>query len=170
MAAKLIVTTTKGGSRITLVGTSGTELLTSKVFTEPRAKGATLRSLKGLLGDDVVVEDQTVVAARKPAETPAAGPKAVAAAPVRSTRRARTVISADAANGKVAADPDGKAPTPRRQAAASKAVAAKPGTAKRRSAKAAAASAPATKVSARKSAPAKRAVGKKAARATAVEQ
>lgn len=59
MAAKLIVTKVKGGSRISLIGTSGTELLTSKIFAEPRGKGATLRSLKGLLGDDITVEDQT---------------------------------------------------------------------------------------------------------------
>ncbi len=65
MAAKLIVTPTKGGSRITLVGTSGTELLSSKVFTEPRGKGATLRSLKGLLGEDIVVEDLTVSGPRR---------------------------------------------------------------------------------------------------------
>ena len=57
MAAKLVVTASKGGSRIALVGASGTELLASRVFTEPRAKGATLRSLKGMLGEDVVVED-----------------------------------------------------------------------------------------------------------------
>ncbi len=65
MAAKLIVTPTKGGSRITLVGTSGTELLSSKVFTEPRGKGATLRSLKGLLGEDIVVEDLTAAGPRR---------------------------------------------------------------------------------------------------------
>lgn len=68
MAARLVVTTARGGSRITLVGASGTELLTSKVFTEPRAKGATLRSLKSLLGEDIVVDDNTVTtvtAARK---------------------------------------------------------------------------------------------------------
>jgi hypothetical protein len=63
--AKLIVTNARGGSRITLVGTSGTELLTSKVFTEPRAKGATLRSLRGLLGEEVVVEDSTAAGARR---------------------------------------------------------------------------------------------------------
>ncbi len=65
MAAKLIVTNTRGGSRITLVGTSGAQLLSSKVFTEQRAKGATLRSLKGLLGGDVVVEDNTTAVAPK---------------------------------------------------------------------------------------------------------
>jgi hypothetical protein len=59
MAAKLVVTKSRGGSKITLVGASGTELLSSKVFTEPRGKGATLRSLKGLLGDDITVDDQT---------------------------------------------------------------------------------------------------------------
>ncbi len=60
LAAKLVVTASKGGSRISLVGTSGTELLGSKTFDEPRAKGATLRSLKSLLGEDIVVEDHTL--------------------------------------------------------------------------------------------------------------
>jgi hypothetical protein len=64
VAAKLVVTASKGGSRIALVGASGTELLTSKVFTEPRAKGATLRSLKAMLGDDVVIEDHTLSSPR----------------------------------------------------------------------------------------------------------
>jgi hypothetical protein len=64
LAAKLVVTADKGGSRIALVGASGKELLTSVVFSEPRAKGATLRSLKGLLGDDIVVEDQTLSSPR----------------------------------------------------------------------------------------------------------
>ena len=64
MAAKLVVTASKGGSRIALVGASGTELLTSRVFSEPRAKGATLRSLKGMLGEDIVVEDHTLAGAR----------------------------------------------------------------------------------------------------------
>ncbi|HUJ65011.1 MAG TPA: hypothetical protein VLX59_05720 [Acidimicrobiales bacterium] len=60
MAAKLVVTARKGGSQIALVGASGAELLASKVFSEPRAKGATLRSLKALMGDDIVVEDHTL--------------------------------------------------------------------------------------------------------------
>ena len=59
MAAKLVVTKARGGTKITLVGTSGTELLSSKVFAEPRGKGATLRSLKGLLGEDIEIDDQT---------------------------------------------------------------------------------------------------------------
>ena len=62
MPAKIVVTPYRGGTRVSLVGASGTELLTSKVFHEPRAKGATVRSLKGLLGDDVVIDDQTATA------------------------------------------------------------------------------------------------------------
>ncbi len=64
MAAKLVVTARDGGSRIALVGASGKELLASVVFTEPRAKGATLRSLKSMLGDDVVIEDHTLASPR----------------------------------------------------------------------------------------------------------
>ena len=64
MAAKLVVTAREGGSRIALVGASGKELLASVVFTEPRAKGATLRSLKGMLGEDIVVEDHTLASPR----------------------------------------------------------------------------------------------------------
>lgn len=96
MAAKLIVTPTKGGSRITLVGTSGTELLSSKVFTEPRGKGATLRSLKGLLGEDIVVEDRTV------------------SAPARAVASAKSVPT-PIKTAKIATKP-----APRRRAAASK--------------------------------------------------
>ena len=58
------MTAREGGSRIALVGASGKELLASVVFTEPRAKGATLRSLKGMLGDDIVVEDHTLASPR----------------------------------------------------------------------------------------------------------
>lgn len=60
MPPKLVVTANKKGSRIALVGSSGKELLSSATFTEPRAKGATLRALKSILGDDVTVEDNTV--------------------------------------------------------------------------------------------------------------
>ena len=59
MPAKLVVIARDGGSQISLVGASGKALLTSVVFTEPRAKGATLRALKGMLGDNVVVDDRT---------------------------------------------------------------------------------------------------------------
>ena len=79
-SAKLVVTKARGGSKISLVGTSGTELLSSKVFVEPRGKGATLRALKGLLGENIVVDDQTVATAQKGA---AAAPEAtVIAQPV----------------------------------------------------------------------------------------
>lgn len=77
-AAKLIVKSSRGGSQITLVGSSGTPLLSSKVFTEPRGKGATLRALKGLLGENVTVDDQTAVAAAQ--AKPVAPAKPVAAA------------------------------------------------------------------------------------------
>lgn len=99
MAAKLIVTNTRGGSRITLIGTSGAELLSSRVFTEPRAKGATLRSLKGLLGADVVVEDNTADATRR-----------ASAAATKTTIVARNSV----------AKGNGKPRTARREAATSK--------------------------------------------------
>lgn len=60
MPAKIVVTPHRGGSRVALVGASGKELLSSKTFREPRAKGATVRSLKSLLGAEVIVEDHTV--------------------------------------------------------------------------------------------------------------
>ena len=56
--ARLVVSKVDGGSQVALVGASGKVLLTSGTFSEPRAKGATLRALKGLLGD-VIVEDET---------------------------------------------------------------------------------------------------------------
>ena len=95
MAAKLIVTPTKGGSRITLVGTSGTELLSSKVFTEPRGKGATLRSLKGLLGEDIVVEDRTTGTAPRAVASPKATRSAVRTARIttKPTSRRRAPAS-----------------------------------------------------------------------------
>jgi hypothetical protein len=76
LPARLVVTERKGGSRIALVGASGKELLASVVFSEPRAKGATLRSLKSLLGADVVVEDHTVTPASSPAKSRTNGTKA----------------------------------------------------------------------------------------------
>jgi hypothetical protein len=87
-AAKLVVTRSKGGSRIALVGASGTELLASKVFTEPRGKGATLRSLKGLLGDGILVEDHTAD------DTPRRVP--VTNGSTRPARTARTSVTAKA--------------------------------------------------------------------------
>jgi hypothetical protein len=49
-----------------LIGPSGKELLSSELFREPRAKGATVRALKSLLGSGVTVEDNTL-SARTPA-------------------------------------------------------------------------------------------------------
>jgi hypothetical protein len=94
LAAKLVVTASKGGSRIALVGASGKELLTSVVFSEPRAKGATLRSLKGLLGEDIVVEDQTLSSSRgrgRPAESEnGSAPKPVKKRAARSAAKGGT--------------------------------------------------------------------------------
>jgi hypothetical protein len=73
LPAKIVVTAQKGGSRVALVGTSGKELLASEVFREPRAKGATVRALKGLLGDGIVVEDHTVTVARAGRAAPTNG-------------------------------------------------------------------------------------------------
>ena len=65
MPAKLVVTAHAGGSRISLVGASGKTLLGSDTFTEPRAKGATLRALRSLLGEQFPVEDETTAAGGK---------------------------------------------------------------------------------------------------------
>ena len=116
MAAKLVVTKARGGSKITLVGTSGTELLSSKVFMEPRAKGATLRSLKGLLGEDIVVDDQTITVPVKAASvkptpatpTPPAKP-ATSGSGRRSPRKAVTATTARRATAGAAAEANGKA-------------------------------------------------------------
>ena len=89
MTAKLVVTARRGGSQIALVGASGAELLASKVFSEPRAKGATLRSLKALMGEDILIEDHTLSSpARKPAtRKPATRTAKRAVKPARSTAR-----------------------------------------------------------------------------------
>ena len=104
MAAKLVVTARKGGSRIALVGASGKELLASVVFTEPRAKGATLRSLKGMLGEDIVIEDHTLSTPRE---------------------RAGAAVSQNGATVKRVAKPAKKTAAPRRPAGAGKAPATK---------------------------------------------
>lgn len=126
MSAKLVVTPQKGGSRIALVGASGKELLTSAVFSEPRAKGATLRSLKGLLGETIVIEDHTVSAPRgkagaKAAEpqpavataAPAAKPAVKPAAKTVSRRRAVASAAAAPATAKVPAKKGRRASTKR---------------------------------------------------------
>lgn len=62
MPGKILVTSQRGGSRVALIGPSGKQLLSSELFREPRAKGATVRALKGLLGSKVTVEDNTASA------------------------------------------------------------------------------------------------------------
>lgn len=120
MAAKLVVTKVRNGTKITLVGTSGTELLASKVFTEPRGKGATLRALKGLLGEDIVIDDQT---------TPAASTSTPAAAPVPAKRAAATRGRSSA---KAVAATSGRGATARAATRSRGAVAAKPAARKAR--------------------------------------
>jgi hypothetical protein len=93
LPAKIVVNSVKGGSRISLLGSSGKELLGSVVFKEPRAKGATLRALKGLLGE-TQVEDHTLRAPQRagspaPAATAAAEPAATPTAPARKSRTAK---------------------------------------------------------------------------------
>lgn len=101
-AAKLVVTESKGGSRITLVGASGTELLASKVFTEPRGKGATLRSLKSLLGEGIVVEDHTANGTSRPAVAtrPSRRPARTARTSVTAKRRSASPRKARASKAK----------------------------------------------------------------------
>ena len=97
MPAKIVVTAQKGGSRVALVGTSGKTLLASEVFREPRAKGATVRALKGLLGDGVVVEDHTMTVARaaRAAHTNGAAKTASDSGPAKAAAaRSRRVRSA----------------------------------------------------------------------------
>lgn len=113
MSVKLVVSGSSKQSRIVLVGKTGKELLASRTFTEPRAKGATLRALKKLLGSDVIVEDSTtttrrtvksvaaVTAIAAPTAEVAAKPtakrtaaKRTAAAGVRPRRQTTTVSSA----------------------------------------------------------------------------
>lgn len=64
MSIKLVVSGSPKESRIALVGRTGKELLASPTFTEPRARGATLRSLKKILGSEVIVEDSTTASGR----------------------------------------------------------------------------------------------------------
>ena len=89
MPAKLVVTATPKGSRIALLGSSGKQLLASAVFTEPRAKGATLRALRGILGEDVTVEDNTTVASLRKADTTAIASPAAASPALSSAATAK---------------------------------------------------------------------------------
>jgi hypothetical protein len=92
VSAKIVVKAYRGGSKVSLIGSSGKELLTSSVFKEPRAKGATLRALRGLLGESVVVEDETLAAAKSAASKPVAAAKAANGNPASTkTVTAKTV-------------------------------------------------------------------------------
>jgi hypothetical protein len=90
VSIKLVVSGSSKESRIALVGQTGKELLASTTFTEPRAKGATLRALKKILGPDVYIQDSTTTN-RPPAkpiaavETIPAKTEAVDAKPVPKT-------------------------------------------------------------------------------------
>lgn len=88
MSIKLVVSGSSKESRISLVGRTGKELLASATFTEPRAKGATLRALKKIFGSDVVVEDATITNGRivSPVPDPETEP-AAAPTPARSPRK-----------------------------------------------------------------------------------
>jgi hypothetical protein len=57
VSINLVVSGSSKQSRIALVGQTGKELLVSATFTEPRARGATLRALKKILGADVMIAD-----------------------------------------------------------------------------------------------------------------
>jgi hypothetical protein len=142
LPAKIVVTESKGGSRISLLGASGKELLGSSVFTEPRAKGATLRALRGLLGE-VVVEDHTLAARAKP------GAVKAPAAEAPRTRRTTTRPATKAA----------KATSPAKKAA--------PAASRRRSTKAVAAAPTAPVATAPAESPAPKRTAKKAAPAKA---
>lgn len=89
MPAKIVVTPYRGGSRVSLIGVSGRELLSSKVFHEPRAKGATVRSLRGLLGDNVEVDDRTVTPRTQAAKSTTATTRAATKPVARSARSRR---------------------------------------------------------------------------------
>jgi hypothetical protein len=99
VAAKLVVTAREGGSRIALVGASGKELLASVVFTEPRAKGATLRALKGMLGDNIVVEDHTLASPRGRTAAAATTNGTTTKRVAKATRRPATRRRAKASTG-----------------------------------------------------------------------
>ena len=97
MPIKLVVSGSSKESRIALVGQTGKELLASTVFTEPRAKGATLRALKKILGADVIIEDSTT-SNRQPAKAVAAVKPITAEAAAPAVKRA---VKKTAAAGRI---------------------------------------------------------------------
>jgi hypothetical protein len=69
-------------------------LLFSETYSEPRAKGATLRALRGLLGEGFPVEDETTVAGRGKAKVATSLVGDVAALKNRALKRGRSVVKA----------------------------------------------------------------------------
>jgi hypothetical protein len=108
-----------------LIGPSGKELLSSELFREPRAKGATVRALKSLLGSQVTVEDNTLSA-----RTPAVSKRGLngKTPPTKRTRRLKASPANKSTNKRSASTRAGQA------VAAETATAARP--AKRRARKA----------------------------------
>jgi hypothetical protein len=80
VSIKLVVSGSSEESRIALIGRTGKELLVSTTFSEPRAKGATLRALKKILGDDVAIEDRTTTNRRSAKPVAADGSSAATVA------------------------------------------------------------------------------------------
>jgi hypothetical protein len=108
---KLVVSGSSKESRIALVGQTGKELLASATFTEPRAKGATMRALKKILGADVIVEDSTT--ATRKASKRVAPVKATAA---KTTGVAAKKTAAAVRSRRQASAPAVKTPAPRKTA------------------------------------------------------
>jgi hypothetical protein len=100
VSIKLVVSGSSKESRIVLVGTTGKELLASAIFTEPRAKGATLRALKKILGADVTIEDSTTTSRRprKPAAPVDALPAKTTGVGAKSAAKRRPPVSVPAAS------------------------------------------------------------------------
>jgi hypothetical protein len=94
VSIKLVVSGSSKESRIALVGQTGKELLASATFTEPRAKGATLRALKKVLGPDVQIEDSTTASRQRSTPGTAAKTIAAATAPVAPKRAAKKTAAA----------------------------------------------------------------------------
>ena len=97
-----------------LVGKTGKELLASPTFTEPRAKGATLRALKKLLGADVIVEDSTLTTRRPVKPVQAVTAIAPKTAEVAAKPAAKRTAAAASRPRRQATAPTTKAPAVRK--------------------------------------------------------
>lgn len=110
MSIKLVVSGSSKESRIVLVGRTGKELLASATFTEPRAKGATLRALKKILGHDVVVEDATTTNGRAARTVPhdETVPGATAAVARPAPRQPAAIVRPRRRNDRLGGEDDGR--------------------------------------------------------------